>query len=113
MKINGKEFEFDIADVESMEKYEKALNSIQLKTKNEQKYTSSAQKMKAACEMVFEFFNDLLGPDASEIIFGGKMNARVCFTTYEKFIEDCSNACNELGQTFSKYSSNRAQRRSK
>ena len=111
MKINGKEFEFDIADADCMERYEKALQIIQEESKNAKLSGAPSEKLKVSCQLVFNFFDEVLGRGAADKIFEGKMNFRTCFEVYEQFIDDCSESCQSLTQKLSKYSSNRAQRR--
>ena len=111
MKIKDKEFDFDIADAECMERYEKALHQMQERTKNTAKSGTTSERMKQACQLVFDFFDQVVGEGTSKQLFGEKMNFKVCFTTYEEFIEDCSRECDEFTQTLNQYSSNRAQRR--
>ena len=111
MKINGKEFEFDIADVDCMGRYENALQVIQEASKNAKTVGTPSEKLKALCQLVFDFFNTVIGAGAANKIFEGKMNFRVCFEVYEQFVNDCSESCQSLTQKLSKYSANRAQRR--
>lgn len=111
MKINGKEFDFDVADVDCMERYESALKVMQEKSKNAKKGGSVASRMREACQLVFEFFNTVIGKGAADKIFEGKTNFRVCFGVYEQFVNDCTESCQSLTQSLNKYSANRAQRR--
>lgn len=111
MKIGNKEFDFDVADAECMERYEKALNEMQKRTKATSKGETASERMKHACQLVFDFFDQVVGEGTSKQLFGEKMNFRVCFTTYQEFISDCSRECDEFTQTLNQYSSNRAQRR--
>lgn len=112
MKINGKEFYFDIADIESMEKYNTALEEMQLESKNAPTGLSAVEKMKHAYNLITNFFEKVLGEGAAAEIFGEQRNIRVAWETYETFVNECSEECQSLTQTFGKYSSNRAQRRS-
>ena len=111
MKINEKELEFDIADVDCMERYENALKVMQVKSKNAQKGGSAANRMREACQLVYDFFDSILGEGKANEIFNGKMNFKVCFEVYEKFVNDCTESCQSLTQSLNKYSANRAQRR--
>lgn len=113
MIINGKEFDFDIADADCMERYENALQEMQESSKNMQIVASNAEMLRKTCQLVHDFFDKVLGENAANTLFDGKMNFRVCFQVYEEFVNACTEECQELTNALSKYSSNRAQRRAK
>ena len=107
MKINNKEFDFDIAEVENLEKYESALNNLQEKTANQPEFATNIERIKRSCEIVNEFFDDILGAGASVEIFDGKLNFRTAYVVYEEFIANCTKEFEGIANTFSKYSPNR------
>lgn len=111
MIINGKEFDFDIADVDNMERYEKALHDMQDTAKNAKKGLSTVENARLICKGARDFFDTVLGDGKSKDIFGEKDNVRTAYDVLEKFIEDCSKEYESINNRFNKYSSNRAQRR--
>ncbi len=107
MLINKKKFDFDIADVENFERYETALKNLQEKTANQPELTTNIERIKRSCEIVNEFFDDVLGDGASVEIFEGKLNFRTAYTVYEEFVSNCTKEFESITDTFSKYSPNR------
>ena len=111
MNINGKEFEFDIADVDCMERFEKARNNLLERSENAKAGSTGAENLRIACKIVYDFFDKVLYEGAGEKIFDGKLNFRICLEVCNKFIEECLNELDTLNKKYSKYSPNRAQRR--
>ena len=94
--LNNKEYELDLFDVDVMENYETAtLNSAEKMIemgKSEDKCQKLSDVMKIGCDIVFDFFDNVFGKGASENIFDGKRNYKLCLKTYKE--------CNEQYRKF-------------
>lgn len=112
MKINNVEIELDVYDVEVAEKYEKLLNDVSEKMNNIKGKTTAAV-MREQCETIFYFFNELFGPETDKKVFGNKTNLLVCLEAFESLIIQVNEQSEKMKSIYSKYSSNRAQRRTK
>lgn len=115
MKILNKEFEIDFYDVDTMEKIENGMDKVSkvIKENSVIKSQKTSVAIKKTCNVIFNFFDDVLGEGASKEIFGNKTSLTLCIKAYEDFI----NAKKEQDQFFEnisrKYSPNRATRRAK
>lgn len=89
-KWNDAEFEIDLEDVEFLERYEKAFDSLGEKEKELVNIGRGSEFAKQYCTMFFDLFNDIFGPGSSDKLFGGKMNLRAVDECYESFIDHCS-----------------------
>lgn len=119
MKINNVELQdLDIMDLETSEKYEKALEDVKDKSaeiKNEDMKRSEI--IKTQCNIIFDCFNTLFGEGSDKKIFGDKVNYRVCLDSFEELINNMNKKAEEndkyIKDKIGKYSPNRAQRRAK
>lgn len=122
MIINGIELEdIDIFDADTSEKIEKAIQ----KTSNEIKFLEdkSGENLKnhelvrKICNIIFECFNEIFGKDTDKKVFGDKVNLMTCTCAYDELISSTSEMASKqqakIDSISKKYSSNRAQRRSK
>ena len=79
-----------------MENYETAtLNSAEKMIemgKSEDKCQKLSDVMKIGCDIIFDFFDNVFGKGASENIFDGKRNYKLCLNTYKE--------CNEQYKKF-------------
>lgn len=88
MKILGIEVEFDFADADDLEKFERAypvtiqeLESIKF---DEEKASSSIRKF---CDAIFKFFDEIFGQGSSEKIFNGKRNYQKCLNAFKEIVD--------------------------
>ena len=115
MKILEKEFEIDFYDVDTMEKIENGMENVSkaIKENNVIKTQKTSTAIRKICNIIFNFFDNVLGEGASKEIFGNKTSLTICIKAYEDFI----NAKKEQDKTFEdiskKYSPNRVTRRAK
>ena len=115
MKILDKEFEVDFYDANTMERIEKGMEKVNkiIKEKSVIKNQKTSEVIREVCNIIFDFFDYVLGNEASKKIFGNKTSLTLCIKAYEDFI----NAKQEQEAVFEniskKYSPNRATRRSK
>ena len=114
-KCNDVELVLDMTDVDTIERYEKAVANMENGIKALPKDGSQSAVIKAYCLVLRNVFDDLFGEGTAEKIFGKCMNATELTEAYESFLQFVS----EQGQEFTnmqnriagRYSPNRAQRR--
>ena len=113
MKINGVELEdLDIYDLEVAEKYETGLKKIQ-EVDNNLTGKSMSESIKVQCVAVNEFFNSMFGEETDKKIFGDKLNLMTSMKAFDEFISQMNEQKSNMDKIVSKYSPNRASRRSK
>lgn len=114
MVINKVEIgDLDLYDADNLEKLENVLAEIGIKYKEAQAEAKTSENIRKQCNIVFDCFNSLFGEGTDLKIFGGKTNLLVCLKAFEELISQVNEQRCELDKMFSKYSPNRAQRRSK
>lgn len=114
-KWNDVELEIDMEDYDFLQKYEQAFASLEKKEAELQKVGKQAVIIKEYCDMFYQLFDDIFGPDTGEKLFGGKKNARICEECYSDFITECNKRVAETNKRrnamVNKFKPNRAQRR--
>lgn len=110
--IYGEEFEIDFLDADDMERVENACENVMKKNKVET-FTgmSQSQLIRAQCQIIFDFFDEVLGEGAHRRIFKGKVNLTQALNAYDIFLTAKNDSVKELSSIRDKYSPNRAQRR--
>ena len=101
--VNGVEFEFDMYDYDTAQRYESALVLLQTRVADSQ---SLPDVIKESCESVFQFFDALFGEGAAEKVFNGKLNARVCTEATAIVIDSASQQAREYEALVSRYAPN-------
>ena len=89
-EFNGKEFRFEVEDYNDLSNYAKALEELGQTEKTlmeQQKGGSDPEFIKGFCQMIFRFFDTVLGEGSAEEMFGGKLNLGVCEEVYVQFLE--------------------------
>ena len=115
MQILEKEFEIDFYDADTMEKIESGMDKVSeavnqnIKVKKEK--TSTV--IREVCNVIFDFFDNVLGKGASKNIFGNKTSLTLCIKAYEDFVNAKKEQDSVLEDISKKYSPNRATRRAK
>lgn len=112
-EYNGYTFNFDIADADDSEKYEKAIDVMSEDEKSIPKAGKLSEIYRAQCKLIKEFFDNVLGADSGKNICGEKDNVTACYTAYTAFLDFVkAQRDNVLAvrSTIGKYS-NREQRR--
>ena len=112
---NDVELEIDMEDVEFMEKYENAFDNMGLKESELKKTGKRSAIIRDYCEMFYQLFDDIFGPDTGKKLLGEKMNVRVCEECYDAFLTACQKCVVEGNKRkkalANKFKPNRAQRR--
>ena len=79
MKILNKEIEFDFLDIESMAKYEEALEKYMKELEKIKEFKGkNAEGFKMLCETVYNFFDEILEKGSAVQILGEKRNLGKC-----------------------------------
>lgn len=105
-KINDIEFELDMEDAETNEKYQNALETLKntsLPTKKDKDF-SAAKYIRAYCQAFRNLYDNIFGDGSSEKIFIGiKDNTRLYDEVYANFLEfvsaqtkECENRTNKI-----------------
>lgn len=115
MKILEKEFEIDFYDADVMEKIETGMENVSkvIKENSVAKSQKTSTVIRKACNVIFDFFDDVLGEGASKKIFGNKTSLTICIKAYEDFLNAKKEQDQALEDISKKYSPNRATRRAK
>lgn len=115
MRILGKEFELDFFDADVQSKIESGMEKIKRRVEEnkEIKEQKSSDVIKKTCEIIYEFFDCILGVGASNAIFGEKKSLRLTIEAYDEFVEEKIKQEKVLEELTHKYSANRVTRRSK
>lgn len=113
MKINDVELEdLDIFDLEVAGKYENALKNVE-DMSEKVKGMTVAESIRTQCNAVFNVFNELFGKGTDKKVFGNKVNLLTCLKAFEELVVQMNEQKSEIEKIASKYSPNRAARRSK
>lgn len=114
MKINNVELkDIDLLDADVAEKYENAINKLaDSADPKEDEELSLSGIIRKQCKSVFNFFNDVFGEGTDIKVFGKRTNYRECESAFKEVIDYTSEQKKEIEKLTSKYSPNRAQRRS-
>lgn len=114
-RVNGCEFILDLQDVDEIERFEKAIERMDIAEKALPKDGKASDRMRAYCMMYRNLYDDLFGEGAAQKIFGDTNNARVCNEVYEQFLTFVESqgevASTSRRRITERYSPNRAQRR--
>lgn len=97
-KINGQEFEFDLADADVLEGMLKAFETVDEEQKELQKTGATVSFVRDYCNIYYRMFDNLFGPGAGDKIFGGKHNIRVCEETADDFIAFANRQVEKVNQ---------------
>lgn len=81
-EYNGVQYEFDLMDAETADRYDKALKKLEEKEKRIRMSGILAETIKDTCDMVYGFFDDVFGDGSSDRIIGRNYNLRACSEAY-------------------------------
>ena len=117
MLINGVELkDIDIFDLETSEVIEKATEKVVNTCKGKQT-SKMSEVIRLQCTAVFDCFNEIFGEGTDKKVFGNKANLMDCLRAFTDLTENINkqreDAEKEANSLISKYSPNRAQRRTK
>lgn len=106
-EINGVKLPFDFDDMDTMERYKKALVQMNKDAKTVIVEGDRAEIIKSHYDIFSKVYDTIFGEGTSDKIFKGKVNLRQCFETYDNFVEfvkQCRNRSdNAYSQRMQKY----------
>ncbi|MCR0266102.1 hypothetical protein MKC73_19605 [[Clostridium] innocuum] len=106
-EINGVKLPFDFDDMETMERYKKALLQMNKDAETVIVEGDRAEIIKSHYDIFSKVYDTIFGEGTSKKIFKGKVNLRQCFETYDNFVEfvkQCRNRSdNAYNQRMQKY----------
>ena len=111
MEINGVSLELNVLDADELERYEKALATMQEQSQEDFSKLSHPESIRAQCRIIHHFFDQIFGEGTSQSIFQGKSDLRACMQAASAVVEETNRQFSEIGELTKQYSPNRAQRR--
>lgn len=90
-KFGNFEIEFDPTDVEFVEKYEIAADYYDTEIKKVPQSGKPSAILKSACEVFFQFFNQLFGENASLKMFEKTYSINLCAKAFRQLIDIMQN----------------------
>lgn len=112
-QYNGVEYEVDVRDADTSEKFEDAVEKMKEEEANLPKTGKSSELIRSHCKLIKDFFDRVLGEGAGNAVCTEKSNISLCYAAYEAFLEVVRSQKDDIVRarnTFGKYS-NREQRR--
>ena len=110
MTICGVQLELDIFDVDTVERYEAALEEMSEKAKTIQ-CDKASESIREQCQLVFDCFDHILGEGTADKLFHGKRNLVTCLKAFEEMVDQIGEQKVALDEIVQKYSPARLQRR--
>lgn len=87
IKIFEVELDFDFADADDLEKYERALPKTQEDLSNiKWNEQNASNSVKEFCNVIFHFFDEIFGDGSSQKIFKGKRNYQKCVDAFKEIM---------------------------
>jgi len=83
---NGVSFDFDIEDIEDLQRYENAYEQMTVDQKLLKKDGKKSEYVKAYCEMIRRLFENIFGDGAGTKICGERYNSRTDTEAYNAFL---------------------------
>lgn len=114
MKLGNVEVEFSFTNTNNLRKLEQAYKTVLEKAdKNTKENKDFIQRIDNECNIGREFFNEVFGEGIDKKIFGVENDYEVIMDMLDCVIKEYEKQYKTIGEKYSKYSSNRAQRRKK
>lgn len=85
-KYNNVELEFDMGDVDTQERYEKAFTRMEETETGLPKTGSHSEFSRAYCQMFYQLYDDLFGAGTGKKLMGEKDNVRIVEECYNSFL---------------------------
>lgn len=85
-EYNGHQFELDLQDVETIERYEDAFAKMADREKSLQKHVKKSEEMRDICVLLYGIFDEIFGEGTSTMMFGEKLNSGKAADAYISFL---------------------------
>lgn len=94
--INGHKVEYDTFDLVNMEVYRDETKRVAALSELAQNVTEDnyVEIVREMCEGVMDAFDTIIGEGTSDLLFGGKVNAKVIPDAWRKFCQDVAENMN-------------------
>ena len=111
--INGIEFEYDTFDLVNMEIYRDEVKRVEELAELSKNVTvdNYVEIIREMCEGVMDAFDTIVGEGTSELLFGGRVNAKTVPQAWNDFAKAVASNLNESGVNSAAVPMNREQRR--
>lgn len=83
--VNGAEVEFDLFDLDVLDRYLAGLDRVDSERQMTQAGEGAVATLSRICETILDFFDDQLGEGRAEELFGERVNAKAIFEGYKEF----------------------------
>lgn len=114
MRLGNIEVDFSFTNTNNLRKLEEAYKRVLEKgEKNSKKTIDFIEKMDNECNIGREFFNEVFGEGIDKKLFGEDNDYEKIMDMLENVMEEYQKQYKRIDEKYSKYSSNRAQRRKK
>ncbi len=114
MKILDVEIDFDLFDADQVEKFEiEAKKVLEASKTTKIEDLSFSEALRAECQIVEDFFDNVFGRGISDKLFKGKKNLTEHIKAFEEIVSEKARKQTELEATLNKYLPNRDSRKKK
>ena len=112
MRIKNIEIDFDFLDADDIDRFENGLKKVkkECELKDKQELTHG-QVIRAECDIIDKFLDDVFGKGISERLFEGKKNLGEHIKVFEELVNEKNQKQKDLQNTLDRYQPNREQRR--
>jgi hypothetical protein len=108
MKVCGIDVDYNHYDTSNLKKFElnheQLINEIQIIEKSDARIYQKSEKI---CELIINFFIDLLGEEQTNLLIENKKDMRLCINAFGELYNAINNDVNDTNKNFEKYSVNR------
>lgn len=95
--VNGHSVEFDPFDLDNLELYLSSVNRLDEARRVRSEGEGPVETLRRICDLILDFFDDLLGEGMAKEIFGEKINVKIIMDSYRAF-------CSEVNEQIGDYS---------
>ncbi len=117
-EINGKSFELDLTDADTVERYENAFENMEAAEKLIPKDGKASERIRACCGLFKKLFDTIFGEGTSDQVFEGVPTSISAYEEIYYSFLDFAHAqfeadTKQRAERLTKYTPNRKQRRAK
>lgn len=114
MKLGNIEVDFSFTNTNNLRKLQVAYEKILERDRNnKKKELNFIERIDEECNIAREFFNEVFGEGIDKKIFGQENDYEIIMDTLENVMQEYELQQNRLNEKYSKYNSNRVQKRSR
>ena len=102
-EYNGAEYELNVYDATTMDRYEKAFTEMQTKAQALKPSESMGENIRAQCAIFREAFDEVFGENVGAAITGGKDDLLVCMDAAESLIRHVTDQGRAMNRFIDKF----------